>query len=160
MCENKGSNASSATERIANCALNFIVFPTSKISALILRCRQGSTGFSPASRITLARATRNARGEGEALSNASFGVCARNPIFHDCVEAAFRRALWNRQDARLKAGSTHTKAEFSNRLYSPWGLGLAATTRPQAEAYATQGERRHTLSLQSEDCELNSPDAR
>jgi hypothetical protein len=135
------------------------VFPNNEIPALILRCRQGSTGFSPASRITLARAARNARGEGEELSNVGFRVFARNPIFHDCVEATFRRALWNRQDARLKAGATQTKAEFSNRLFSPWGLGLATTKRPQAEAYATQGERRHTLSLQSEDCELNSQEA-
>ena len=58
------------------------------------------------------------------MSNAGFRVRARNPIFHDCVEPAFRRALWNRQDARLKAGAMQTKAEFSHRHFGLWGLIL------------------------------------
>jgi len=35
------------------------------------------------------------------------------------VALAFRRALWNQADARLKAGATRTKTEFSHRLYKP-----------------------------------------
>jgi hypothetical protein len=40
------------------------------------------------------------------------------------VAPAFRRALWNQADARLKAGATRIKTEFSRKLVrGRWFLG-------------------------------------
>src|SRR5579863_7964472 len=48
-----------------------------------------------------------------------FRVCVRTQNSHVFVAPAFRRALWNQAHARLKAGATRTKTEFSHRLFSP-----------------------------------------
>jgi hypothetical protein len=54
--------------------------------------------------------------------------------WHVFVAPAFRRALWNQADARLKAGATHTKTAFSHRLFSLWNLrGRLLKKNPQAQ---------------------------
>jgi len=46
----------------------------------------------------------------------ALGVCVRTQNSRAFVAPAFRRALWKQADARLKAGATGTKTEFSHRL--------------------------------------------
>jgi hypothetical protein len=59
MTERSGSTASSAKEKIAICARDFIVFPNFQFHALVLRCQQNCAGFLYASSIALNRAARN-----------------------------------------------------------------------------------------------------
>src|ERR1700674_572404 len=83
-----------------------------------------------------------------ALSSRS--VCLRPQNWHVCVAPAFRREIWNQADARLKAGATQSKTEFSRTRRRGSAFLIGQTVRdvlPRVRA-TTDGDHNILLAIQ------------